>query len=76
MYNNLIDVIEHMNGDDAKEVLICLIKTIDGELHNCIEVPKHVDNLHDSVVFNDALCWVKDCVEQVVDFKLWIKKEG
>ena len=75
MYDNLIDAIEHMNSDDAKEVLICLIKIIDNELHDCKEAPKHVDNLHDSVVFNDALCWVKDCVQQTVDFALWIKKD-
>jgi len=73
MYNNLIDTIKHMNGDDAKEVLICLIKTIDDELRNCKEAPNHVDNLHDSVVFNDALCWIKDCVQQTVDFGLRIK---
>lgn len=71
MYKNLIDAIEHMNGDDAKEVLICLIKTIDNELHDCREAPKHVDNLHDSVVFNDALCWVKDCVGRLIGLGLY-----
>lgn len=76
MYNNLIEAIEHMNGDDAKEVLVCLIKTIDYELHDCREAPKHVDNLHDSVVFNDALCWIKDCVQQTVDFGLRFKNEN
>lgn len=71
MYNNLIDAIEDMNGDDAKAVLICLLKTIDDELHDCKEAPKHVDNLHDYVIFNDALCWVKECVGSNVGLGLY-----
>lgn len=71
MYNNLIDAITHMDGDDAKMVLVCLMQTIDDELHDCEEASNHVDNLRDSIVFNDALCWVKGCVEQTIGLGLY-----
>lgn len=76
MYDNLIDAITHMDGDDTKRVLICLIQTINDELHKLHNF-KHTNDIdvHDSVIFNDALCWVKDCVQQNVNFGLWIRKD-
>ena len=31
---------------------------------------KHVDNLHDSVVFNDALVWCLEVIEQTMNFSV------
>lgn len=72
MYDNLIDAITHMDGNDAKRVLVCLMQTIDDELCKNFKHTNDID-VRDSVIFNDALCWVKDCVQLTVDFGLRLR---
>ena len=75
-----IEAIRRMDGKDAKKVLEAVVNSIKDELKNCKEAPKHVDNLHDSVVFNDALLWCLEVIEQMMNFSVNVdiqfKKEG
>lgn len=77
MHDNLINTIKNMNVKDAKCVLESVVGSIDDELKSCGEKKHYIDNLHDSVIFDSALDWVREIIEQNVNFVRHInKREG
>jgi hypothetical protein len=76
MYDNLIEAIRKMDAKDAKCVLESVVGSINDELKDCGEKKYYIDNLHDSVIFDSALSWVQEVIEQSVNTVYRFKKEG